>query len=914
MYAIVPKTKSKRAHIYDPGNFNFTYSYNDISYSDPFTYLNARKTWAGIIGWSFAPKTVDWLPFKKIITSKSKWFDIIRDLGINPYPSTLAFNSNMNRTLNIIELRSLGDVGDQIPTLYSKQFLWNRTYTFKYNPFKSLSIDFSAVDHAVIDEPTGLINTTEKRDSVWGNVFEHGGRNVGYSQNLAVNYNLPINKIPALDFITASAGYSASYAWTALPLQLNPNGNGTLVQNGLGNIINNSQADRAKAELNFKKLYDHSPFLKTYDSPNPNAGDKKENDKKRDATRKARDKIKQEIKKLNDKQQQLKDDLKKARELEKDTAFKSKRAAEIWRIKQLLKGKRHDIRHKRWELLTKVVKQARAPVKKELAALIRDKKKLRLELAKARLGQTWKIQNDMKANRKAIRQKHIDFREKQYPSDPYISIALRPLLMLKKVGVNFVQTQATTLPGFEGYSRILGEDYQMGNAPGWGFVFGAQPGGYSVLGNPNPTLRAQWLNNAATRGWITTDTLLNQPFTQNFSQRIDGTVSLEPFPDFKIDISFFRDYTDNYSEFFKYIADSANGYNSAFEHLTPMEVGSYTISYLPIKTFFSKINTLDSIGYSTTYNTFMADRKIISQRLGKINPNSVHTQGYYNPSDSLADAAYADGYGPLSQDVLIPAFLAAYNKQDPNKVSLNPFQTLPKPNWRISYNGLTKFKWAQKYFTNLTFSNAYNSTLTLSSYQTNLNYTNNLGTSTGYFNSNTKDPLSGNFYSLYNMPSIVISEAFSPLIGVDMTMKNNVTAKFDYKMARTLTLSFADFQEIETTSKQITVGAGYKVKGLKLPFKLANGKKIRLNNELAFRFDFSYRDNTTINYLIDQGNPQITSGSTAISIQPSIDYIINKQLTVKLFYDEQHTIPKISTTYPTTNIKGGLTLRFSLAQ
>jgi cell surface protein SprA len=95
---------------------------------------------------------------------------------------------------------------------------------------------------------------------------------------------------------------------------------------------------------------------------------------------------------------------------------------------------------------------------------------------------------------------------------------------------------------------------------------------------------------------------------------------------------------------------------------------------------------------------------------------------------------------------------------------------------------------------------------------------------------------------------------------------------------------------------------------------LPNGKKIRLNNELAFRFDFSYRDNTTINYLIDQGNPQITSGSTAISIQPSIDYIINKQITVKLFYDEQHTIPKISTTYPTTNIKGGLTLRFSLAQ
>ena len=48
-------------------------------------------------------------------------------------------------------------------------------------------------------------------------------------------------------------------------------------------------------DLNFKKLYDKIPFLKTYDSPNPNAGDKKENDKKREAVKKAREKIKEEI-------------------------------------------------------------------------------------------------------------------------------------------------------------------------------------------------------------------------------------------------------------------------------------------------------------------------------------------------------------------------------------------------------------------------------------------------------------------------------------------------------------------------------------------------------------------------------------------------------------------------------------------
>jgi len=146
-----------------------------------------------------------------------------------------------------------------------------------------------------------------------------------------------------------------------------------------------------------------------------------------------------------------------------------------------------------------------------------------------------------------------------------------------------------------------------------------------------------------------------------------------------------------------------------------------------------------------------------------------------------------------------------------------------------------------------------------------------------------------------------------------MTMKNNITAKFDFKMTKTQTLSFSDFQMIELDSKQVTVGAGYKIKGLKLPFKLPNGKKIRLNNDLTFRFDFSYANNVTINYLIDQAAPQITQGAETITISPSVDYIISKQLTVRLFFDQTHTIPKISSSYPTTNTKAGLTLRFSLA-
>ena len=281
---IVPKTKAKRAHIYDPGNFTFTYAFNQIAYSDPFTALNSRKTWTGIVGWSFAPQSKDLAPFKKLIKSKSKWFDIIKDFSWNPYPSTMAVTSNWNRVLNTLQLRSLGDVDFAIPPSYAKDFLWNRNYTFKYNPFKSLSIDFTAADRAHIDEPEGLLNTAAARDEVWNNVLR-GGRNLNYNQNLTVNYNIPINKLPVFDFVTSSVGYASTMNWTALPWQLSSipedSAKGVLVQNSLGNILNNTQNDRAKIDLNFKKLYDKSPLLKTYDNPNPNPGDKKENDHQR---------------------------------------------------------------------------------------------------------------------------------------------------------------------------------------------------------------------------------------------------------------------------------------------------------------------------------------------------------------------------------------------------------------------------------------------------------------------------------------------------------------------------------------------------------------------------------------------------------------------------------------------------------
>ena len=831
----VPKTKSKKPQIWDPGNFNFTWAYTEIINSDPFIEKNSRKNYVAAVNWAFSPQPKDWYPFKKLIKSKSKWLDLIRDFNVNPIPSTLSVSNDWNREFGEIKLRSLGEADFPIPTTYNKFFLWNRSYQFKYNPFKSLSIDYTAANQGRVDEPDGLLDSKAKQDTMWQN-FWKGGRNTAFNQQFGVNYNIPINKLPLFDWITASVGYNATYNWTALPQVRDSNGVWQL--NPFGNIITNTQGNKAKIDFNLKKVYDLVPFLKVYNSPNPSFGDKKEMDKKRETARKARTKIKEDIDKLKEKRDKLKEDWKK---LKADTQMDSaKREKEMERIKQ-----------------------------------------------------------ERKTNRKAIRAKRKELRNKQMPANPGISLLIRPLLMIKKISVDYKENKSTTLNGFTGDSRIFGTDYKL-KSPDWGFAFGTQPGDRFFYG-ADKNARQQWLDDAAANGWIVRDTLLNSKFLQTRSQRLDVTATLEPIPDLKIDLNMFVDYTKNYSETFKVRTEGGD-----FEHLNPQETGTYSISYVPVQTLFNKV---DGKGFTDTYRQFLENRKIISSRLGDQNPNNQPGDQFFNPADTtgLFNPNYRYGYGPKSQDVLIPAFLAAYLKTDANKIGLNPFQQIPLPNWRISYNGLSKINVIKKVFSNINFTHGYTSTLSVSSFNTNLDYRGG----DGLFQQQRLDTLNGNYFTFYTMPNIVLNEQFSPLIGVDMTFKNNLSVKFDYKKSRTMTMGFADYQLVENQQEGVTVGAGYKIKGLKLPIKI-RGKKLRLDNELNFRFDFTYRDNITINYRIDESIPQITSGARVYTIQPSIDYVVNKRLNVRIFFDQTKTIPKISTGFPTTNTRGGITLRFSL--
>jgi cell surface protein SprA len=200
--------------------------------------------------------------------------------------------------------------------------------------------------------------------------------------------------------------------------------------------------------------------------------------------------------------------------------------------------------------------------------------------------------------------------------------------------------------------------------------------------------------------------------------------------------------------------------------------------------------------------------------------------------------------------------------------------------------------------------------------------------------------ITGSYYARLTIPNVVVNEQFAPLIGVDMKLKNDMSFKFEYKKSRNLSMSFIDYQLSETKTQDVTFGFGYTAKNIRLTFldfltnldpsikiktkKDKNAKNAKNSsapqpvgganqpNNLNFKVDFSFRDDVTYNHVLDQNIVQPTRGTNTIKLSPSVDYTLNKSLNLRLFLDYTKTVPKTSASTPITQIRGGLTVRFTL--
>ena len=324
-----------------------------------------------------------------------------------------------------------------------------------------------------------------------------------------------------------------------------------------------------------------------------------------------------------------------------------------------------------------------------------------------------------------------------------------------------------------------------------------------------------------------------------------------------------------------------------------METGNLNISFLSWSTAFETINA-DNGFNSEAYNTFLENRFAVAEQL------ALDRDGVVVIDDSTG---FPIGYGPTQQDVLIPAFLAAYQGKDINGYSTQTIRNIPLPNWRITYDGLMKIPWIRQTFRTVTLSHAYRSTYTVGNFQTDLRTQSDV---------DGIDP-GGNYYSEYQIQTVSIREQFSPLIKVDVTLNNSLTSRIEMKRDRTMNLSFANNQITEMAGQEYIFGVGYRFK--EVPFRLKSGGRTRrIVSDLNVQADVSIRQNRTLIRKIVEGDVIPTGGQSLIKIQLSADYVISRRFNVRFFFDRVMTNYVVSTAFPTANTNFGIEMRFTLGQ
>ena len=249
------RAPEQKPHVYDVENFTFSQSYNQVERHDyeVESYNDEQSNTSVNYAYTFQPKEV--VPFKQTKFMKtSEYWKLLSDFNINYLPSNVSFNTNILRQSNRQQYRQVDVEGIGLDPLYRRNFAFNYQYGFGFNLTKSLKLNYTAASNNIVRNFLNDDNTPKEDFNIWDDYFDIGIPNQ-HLQQLVLNYDIPINKIPIFSFIKANYSYTADYNWqrssTALSQYVDDSG----VSWDLGNTVQNANSNTFSTTLNMNTLY-----------------------------------------------------------------------------------------------------------------------------------------------------------------------------------------------------------------------------------------------------------------------------------------------------------------------------------------------------------------------------------------------------------------------------------------------------------------------------------------------------------------------------------------------------------------------------------------------------------------------------------------------------------------------------------
>ena len=448
--------------------------------------------------------------------------------------------------------------------------------------------------------------------------------------------------------------------------------------------------------------------------------------------------------------------------------------------------------------------------------------------------------------------------------------------------ISYSENNGQLLPGYEPEVGFLGRNnFGGGLAPSLGFVFGSQ---------------VDIRNAALVNGWLVAPRLdgedyYDKTYTRTHFDKLDYNFSLKPAKDLNIEITGNKINTRSLAQQLDIRFDSTDPGGNGFidESIPAFITGNFSTSYSMFSTAFKNGDQL--------FNQLRTNRIAISRRLGEQAGIDVDDPANINPLDGTVV-----GFGTSSQDVLLPSFLAAYSGKNASKVKLGIFRDIPIPAWNLKYTGFMKYKWFKENFSSFSLTHGYKSSYTVSSFTNNLQFDDNNPTITN---------AAGDFESRTLVSSATLVDEFSPLVRVDMKMKNSFSMRGELKRDRTLTMNFNNSTLTDIKGTEYIFGFGYVFKDVKMKTSFT-GTKQTLKGDINLRADVSLRDNLTLIRSVNSDNDQISGGQKLFSIKFTADYRLNSNLTASFYYNHQTSRYAISTTFPRQSINAGFNFIYNL--
>ena len=874
--------KNKRHPMpFDPANFAFSYSHSHRNTTGETTVYENDDQWRGSLNYTYSPVYKTWEPFKNI-KSKSKWMNFPKALGLNYLPQSISFNSELSRSYYELQERDLENTENpNLPLTFSEQFLWNRDFSLRWDLTKNLHMNFQSATHAEIEEPYTPINKDlyadsyqAWKDSVWTSL-KHFGVPLDYQQTFTASYQLPLDKLPIFDWMKADASYNATYSWLR----------GTELDDGtsLGNTIQNNRNLNINGSINFETLYNHIPFLKKTN----------ERFKKQAQTQK-----KTESKKKNDSKKKNAagdkgDDKNAQKDADKEKAALPKNKNTFQKEITILPDSAITVQHgkksKRLIVSAKTKDGKTYPIKYKVV----DDNKILIKPT----GDSLQLKLNVTAKEPLDNQWWYNGAQQ----------AARFLMMVRTLNVSYRNQYSMQLPGFmPNIGDAFGQRTGGVMAPGLDFAFGLSGDSY--------------IDKAMENNWLLCNDNVATPANTSATEDLQIKATLEPVRDLKIDLSATR--TVNKTKSIQYMYA---GTPSTFG-------GTFTMTTISIKSALEGMGDANNGYYSKTFEEFCGKIASFRDRVQAQYPDNSGNSG----NSGLSGTSGISGVNPVdpySADVLIPAFLSSYTLGGSNSLDIFPAITRLLPNWTLRYSGLSKLPWLRDHFKSVNINHAYKSIYSVGSYASYSSWQEYMG-DLGYVQA-----ADGSYTpsSMYDISIVSINEAFSPLLGLDVTFNNNLTAKVEYKTTRVLNLSMTSVQINESKSKDWVIGLGYKISNFNIfgsggghrkvkggknskNAKNENEKQIKsnskgVNHDLNTRLDISFRNQAAITRDIATGVSSASSGNSALKISISADYTLSRFLTLTAYYDRQTNTPLLSSSsYPTTTQDFGISMKFSLTR